>query len=303
MSDHKSPWKDRDLFPWSDTDVQGGCDSLNHTVGNMGQLPGCGVSVSWGWSYVLDFPTIGIPPLSISDSMRRVCVIEVQNMDYCKVLCALPFPLYSSHTPSRVSSDSSYSVAQSCPTLCDPMDCSKSGSPVLHHLLECSNSLPLSWWCQPTILSSEIPFSSCLQSFLASGAFLMSWFFVSGGQSIASSASPSVIPVNIQSWFPLGLTGLIASLFKGLSRVFSSTTVWKHQFFRAQPSLQSNSHIHTWLLEQPQLWLDRLISPLPSNIHPPQHSAGKATISRKGPDTPLMCNLPWACKVFYFIWS
>jgi len=100
-----------------------------------------------------------------------------------------------------------------------------------------SNSCPLSWWCHPTISSSVIPFSSCLQSFLASGSFQMSQLFASGGQSIGVSASPSVLPMNIQNWFPLGLTGWISLQSKGLSRVFSNTTVQKHQFFSAQLSL------------------------------------------------------------------
>ena len=91
------------------------------------------------------------------------------------------------------------------------------------------NSCPLSQWCHPTISSSFIPFSSCPQSFPASGSFPMSWLFAWGGQSIGASAS--VFPVNTLDWFPLGLTGLISLLFKGLSRVFSSTTIWKHQFF------------------------------------------------------------------------
>ena len=101
----------------------------------------------------------------------------------------------------------------------------------------CSNSCPLSWWCQPTISSSVICFSSCLQSFPASESLLMSWLFTSGDQSIGASASASVLPMNIQGWFPLGLTGLFFLQSKGLWRVFSSTTVWKHQFFSAQPSL------------------------------------------------------------------
>ena len=96
-----------------------------------------------------------------------------------------------------------------------------------------------------------IPFSSCLQSFPASGSFPVSWLFISGGQSIETSASASVPPINIQDWFPLGLTGLISLQSKELSRVFSNTTVQKHQFFGAQLSSQSNSHIHTWLLEKP----------------------------------------------------
>ena len=102
----------------------------------------------------------------------------------------------------------------------------------------CSNSCPLSRWCHPTISSSAVPFSSCLQSFPASGSFPVSWFFASGGQSIGVSASASVRPVNILDWFPLGWTGWISLLSKGrLLRVFSSTTVKKHQFFGAQLSL------------------------------------------------------------------
>ena len=105
----------------------------------------------------------------------------------------------------------------------------------------CSDSCPLSWWCHPTISSSVVPFSSCLQSFPASGSFPMSWLSTLGGQSIG--ASSSVLPMNIHSWFPLGLTGLVSLLSKGLSRVFFSTTVQKHQFFGAQPSLWFNFHI------------------------------------------------------------
>ena len=114
-----------------------------------------------------------------------------------------------------------------------------------------SNSCPLSRWCHPTISSSVVPFSFCFQSFPASGSFSMSWLFASGSQSIGASTSPSVLLMNIQDWFPLGLTGLISLQAKGLSRVFSNTTVQKHQFFRAQLSLYSNSHIHKWPLEKP----------------------------------------------------
>ena len=114
----------------------------------------------------------------------------------------------------------------------------------------CSNSCPSSRWCHPTILSSVVPFS-CLQSFQASGSFPMSQFFTSGDQSIGASASASVLPMNIQGWFPLGLTDRISLQSKGLSRVFFNTTVQKHQFFGTQLSLWSNSHIHTWLLEKP----------------------------------------------------
>ena len=114
----------------------------------------------------------------------------------------------------------------------------------------CSVSCPLHRWCHPTISSSVIPFFSCPQSFPASGSFLMSQLFASGSQSFRASASASVLPMNIQDWVPLGWTGLISLQSKGLSRVFSTTTVWKHQSFSAQPSLWSNSHIHTWLLEE-----------------------------------------------------
>ena len=104
----------------------------------------------------------------------------------------------------------------------------------------CSNSCPLSRWRHQTISFSVALFFLCLQSFPASGSFPMSWFLASGGQSIGASASASVLPMNIQGWFPLGWTGLITLQSKGLSRVFSSTTIWKHQFFGAQPSLRSS---------------------------------------------------------------
>ena len=115
----------------------------------------------------------------------------------------------------------------------------------------CSNSCPLSQWCHPTISSSVIPYSSCLQSCLASGSFPVSQFFASDDQNIGVSASASVLPINSLGWFPLELTGLISLQSKGLSRVFSKTTVQKYQFFSAQLSLWSNSHIHTWLMEKP----------------------------------------------------
>ena len=113
----------------------------------------------------------------------------------------------------------------------------------------CSYSCLSRWWCHPTISSFVVPF--CLQSFPASESFLISEPFASGGQSIGASASASVLPVNIQDWFSLELTGLISLQSNRLSRVFYSPKVQKHQFFRAQPSLWSNSHIHTWLLEKP----------------------------------------------------
>ena len=126
---------------------------------------------------------------------------------------------------------------------CDPMNCNMPGFPVLHHVPEFAQTHGhwVSWWCHPTISSSVIPFSSCFQSFPASGPFPMSWLFSSADESIGASASASVLPMNIQGWVPLGLTGLISLQSKGLSRVFSSTIVWKHQLFGTQPSLWCNS--------------------------------------------------------------
>ena len=113
------------------------------------------------------------------------------------------------------------------------------------------NSCPSSLWGHPTISSSVVSFSSCPQSFPASGSFPISQLFTSGGQSIGVSASKSVLLMNTQDWSALGWTGWISLQSKGLSRVFSRMTVWKHQFFGAQPSSQSNSHIHTWPQEKP----------------------------------------------------
>ena len=144
------------------------------------------------------------------------------------------------------------SVTKSSLTLCDPMDCSitrlpcPSPSPTV-----CPGSCPLNLWCHPTIQSSVAFPSFCLQPFPASGSFPMNWLSASGGQSIGASASASVLSTNIQGLFPLRLTGLISLKSKGPTRVFSSTAVRKHRFFSAQPSLWSNSHISTWLLERP----------------------------------------------------
>ena len=113
-----------------------------------------------------------------------------------------------------------------------------------------SNSCPSSRWCHPAISSSVIPFSSCPQSLPASGSFPVSQLFAWGGQSIGVSASTSVLPMNTQDWSPLGWTGWISFQSKGLSRVFSSTIVQKHQIFGTQLFLQSNSHLHTWPLEK-----------------------------------------------------
>ena len=141
-------------------------------------------------------------------------------------------------------------VTQSCPTLWDAMVCSKIVFPV-HCLLELA--LTYVHWLGDAIQPSHPVSSPSPPAFNLSQnqSFPMSQFFASDGQSIGVSASVSVLPVNIQGWFPLGLIGLMSLQFKGLSRVLSSTTVWKHQFFSAQSSLWSNSHIRTWLLKKP----------------------------------------------------
>ena len=143
------------------------------------------------------------------------------------------------------------SVAQSCPTL-RPHELQHARPPCPSSTPEVySNSCPWSQWCHLAISSSVLPFSSCLQSLPASGSFPMSQLFAWGGQSIGVSASSSVLPMNTQNWSPLGWTGWISLQSKGLSRVLSNTIVQKHQFFGAQLSSQSNSHIHTWPLEKP----------------------------------------------------
>ena len=134
------------------------------------------------------------------------------------------------------------SDAKSCPTLCNLINCSMPDFPVLLSRAVCSNSCPLSQWCHPTISSSFGPLLLMPLIFSIIRIFSKSQLFASGGQSIGASASALVLTMNIQDWFPLGLAGLIL-LSKGLSRVFSSTTIQKHQFFGAQPSSWSTSHI------------------------------------------------------------
>ena len=138
------------------------------------------------------------------------------------------------------------SVAQSCLTLCDPMDCSPPGFPIHHQLLEIAQT-HVHW-----VSDAIQPFYPLLSP--SPPAFNLSQHLdhvlASGSQSIRVSGSASVLPVKIQDWFPLGWTGWISLQSKGLSRVFSNTTVQKHQFFGTQPSSQSNTHIHTWLLEK-----------------------------------------------------
>ena len=142
------------------------------------------------------------------------------------------------------------SVAQLCPTLCYSINCSTPGLPVSHCLLEHAQ---VHVHCIGDAIQPSHPvtlFFCCPQSFLASGSFPMSWLFPSGGQSIGGSASAPVLPMYIQDWFPLVLTGLISLLAKGLSRVFSNIAIRKHQFFSVQPSLGSNSHTCTSVLEK-----------------------------------------------------
>ena len=135
------------------------------------------------------------------------------------------------------------SVAQSCLTLCDPMDCSTPGFLSIISSWVCSSSCPLNQCCHPTISPSAVPFSTCILTFPAPGSFLRSQFFTSGGQSIGPSASASTLPMNIHIWFPLVLIGWIFLQSKRLSKVFFKTTVQKHQFFGTQlfygPSLTS----------------------------------------------------------------
>ena len=143
------------------------------------------------------------------------------------------------------------SVSKSYPACCNPMNCSTPGFPELHYLPEFAQTHV--HWVSDAIQPSNpllLPYLA-LNFFPASGSFPMNQLFASGGQSTGASASASVLPVNLQSWFPSGLTGLMCLLSKGLSRVFSSATVQKHQFFGIQPSLWSNFHIHTLLLEKP----------------------------------------------------
>ena len=161
---------------------------------------------------------------------------------------------YSSRTVLKIATScccSCCSVVKSCLILCNPMNYSMPGFPVHHYLPDFAQTQVC--WVRDAIQSSHPP-SPCsplaIQSFPASMSFPVSRLFASGGQSIGVSASAPVLPVNLQSWFLLGLTGLISLQSKGLSRVFFSTTVWKHQFFGAQPCFWSTSHIQTWLQKE-----------------------------------------------------
>ena len=143
------------------------------------------------------------------------------------------------------------SVTQSYLTLCDPTDCSMPGLPVYHHSWSLLKLISIESVMPSNYLILCHPFYSCFQSFPASGSFQMSQLFASGGQSIGISSSTSVLPMNIQDWLPLGWTSWISLQSRGLSRVFSNTTVQKLQFIGTQLSLCSNCNIHTWLREKP----------------------------------------------------
>ena len=176
------------------------------------------IIISQGREFIWRFP------LNVVHSMTSIKYII--NCRITQSNCSAYFPYSTSVQFS--------SVSQSCPTLCNPMDCSTPGFPVPGAY---SNSCPSSQWCHPTISSSVVPFSSHLQSFSVSGSFPMSQFFAAGGQSIGVSASALVLPMNIQDWFPLSFTGWISLLSNRLSGVFFNTTVQKHLFFGAQLSL------------------------------------------------------------------
>ena len=176
------------------------------------------------------FPGTGPPPTFWSLMVSLGTVLVPVGMSFCLLMCCC-------------------AIAQSCPTLWDPRKHARPHYPSPSPRA-CSKLFPLSQWCHPTISFSVIPFSSCSRSFPTWGSFLMSQLFALGSQSIRASASASVLPMNIQDWFPLGWTGWTTLKSKRLSRIFSNTTVQKHQFFDGQPSLWSNFHIYTWLLEK-----------------------------------------------------
>ena len=165
---------------------------------------------------------------------------------------SLFFPSYKRRKIEYSPSVQFSSVTQSCLTVCDPYESQHARPPCLSPTPRVhSNSCPSSRWCHPAISSSVVPFSSYLQSLPASESFPLSQLFAWGGQSTGVSALASVLPKKSQGWSPLEQTGWISLQSKGLSRVFSSTTVQKHQFFATHLSSQSNSHIHIWPQEKP----------------------------------------------------
>ena len=186
-------------------------------------------------------------PLIMSWNLDHLCVIRMAMETKQKIGSErLSLDVFNWCLGINMTSVQFSSVTQSCPTLCDPVNCSTSGLSVHHQVPEFTH------WVRDAIQSSH-PLSSPSPAFNLShhqGLFKCQ-LFTSSGQSIGASASTSVLPMNTQDWFPLGWTGWISLQSKGLSRIFSNTTVQKHQFFGTQLSSQSNPHIHTWPLEKP----------------------------------------------------
>ena len=208
--------------------------------GDSHQVPhGGGLCVlfsnGWAWSGTELETTIPAPHLDFAVEYRFPVVSKC--LHYAKTLLTVSSVQFSHSVMSdSLQAHESQHARPPCP----------SSTPGVY-----PNSCPSSWWCHPVISSSVVLFSSCPQSLPASGCFTMSQLFAWGGQSIGVSALASVLPMNTQDWFPLVWTGWISLQSKGLSRVFSNTTVQKHQFFGAQLSSQSNSHTHTWPQEKP----------------------------------------------------
>ena len=191
------------------------------------------------WPKYWSFNSSSVLPINIQGwfPLGLTGLISLLSRGLSRVFCSTTIwkHLFFGTQPSLSSNSQFSSVAQSCLTLCNPMNHSMPGLPVHHQLPDFTQTHV--HWVHPTISSSVIPFSSCPQSFPASGSFQMSQLFAWGGQSIGVSASTSVLPMNTQDWFPLGWTGWISLQSKGLSRVLSNTIVQKHQFFCAQLSL------------------------------------------------------------------
>ena len=221
----------------------------------------------WGRPLLLPSPQIvprGTPRVStdhcckwfLSDQNPLIFHPESNKVSHLPRLTSWLAATWSSHSGSSHCLDKPVrGLSFSCPVMSDSLwphglqHARLPCSPLSPGL--CSNSRPLCRWCHPNISSSVFPFSSCLHSFPASESFPMSLLLESSGQSIGASASASVLPINILSQFPIGLTCLISLQSKGLSKVFFNTIIQKHQFFGTQPSLWSNFHTYTWLLEKP----------------------------------------------------
>ena len=207
---------------------------------------------------MLNIPTSS--EVSTHDTLSRTVL-------HPEFVSASRFILISTHLQDIFVSCYCCSVTKQCQTLCNPMDCITSGFPIFNYPRVCLNSCLLSQWCHSTNSSSVIPFSSCLHSFPASGSFPVSWLFASGGRSIGASASVSVLLMNIQGLFPLGLTGLISLVSKGLSRVFCNTN--KEQWlglynsatgmYLEQPLFNISTYLHSgltypWVQSSNRLW-------------------------------------------------